>query len=208
MGWREKTVSMCVSENWEKSKRTSDSGRCVVVRLCATSTPCLLTVFSVSCSTCVPQSPPTHSLKTKALWLRSVGAAVTAASLPLHCLDLFVSDNIWFWWASWLHWYSGVCVCAPESVFLFDFLLLFHLCGCPLGETIEVRHMRLTHGKHEPRQLASWRRHEEEMNKRLRIISVQHDGWVNLFLIYMWFVSSLLKMLQRERKTVNDKDLF
>lgn len=49
-------------------------------------------------------------LNTHALSPGSLEAAVTKASLPLQCLNLLVSNNIWFWWRSWLHQHSCVCV--------------------------------------------------------------------------------------------------
>lgn len=138
-----------------------------IVCVCVTTTPCsvpLDTIFhrAIGLSAAIFLAAFRHRLKTHALSPESV----TEACLPLQCLNLLVSSNIWFWWSSWLHQHSCASFRVCVFVFFFDFAV------APL-----VRHRLRAHGKYALRQPVSWRRHRKEMKKRFLIISVQHDCW-------------------------------
>ncbi len=115
----DETVFVCITR---KEKLMSDSEWCIVCAcdhhtlLCAPWHRFPLCDQLLCCNTSwrVQTLLNTHALSP---------SSVTKASLPLQCLNLPVSTNIWFLWCSWLHQHS----CAPFSVFF--------NCGCPLSET-------------------------------------------------------------------------
>lgn len=122
---------------WQEREKENVSVSDDIACACVTATPCsvpLDTIFHlvIDLSAAILLSDAFRHIWTPALRHPNLRLKhptshppTTSPHLTLQCLNLLVSNNIWFW-CSWLHQHS----CAPSFVCFF-----LQLCGCPLSET-------------------------------------------------------------------------